>query len=116
MAALWGELMSFNVSYYLSRYLGSVLGVEGDIKDRASEQKKGFFYTHWGLPSARQPGAAPWFVLAAPFLSFRVQCMMLWEELSHACRGMRRGEGETAQASELNLPVLSLFFSLLDPP
>lgn len=75
MAAPWGELMSLNVSRLgiQDPVLGSQTIVDGESKDSASDSKKGFFYTHWGVPSARQPSAAPWFALTVPeVLSFRV--------------------------------------------
>lgn len=67
--------------------------------------KRDFFFTPTG------DCHPPWFALTAPeVLAFRVQRMisvgqeMLWEELSHACREVRRGEGETVQAG---IPLLS---------
>jgi len=38
--------------------------------------KTEFYFTHWGLPSAQQPSAAPRFALPAPeVLFFSVQCI-----------------------------------------
>lgn len=61
MAAPWAKLMSLNVSHLgiQDPVLGSQTIVAGESKDSTSDWKKGGFYTPWGVPSARQPSAAP---------------------------------------------------------